>query len=188
MPLIKVPKENRRLIDAVDMTQLIEKAPTLRDKAIITLYYIFGVRREEPLDMRKEDIWMDEEWFYLKVKREKVPKRMVLPRVDTLKVKMNTPFLQYLIAHWHSINDGNLLFSYHPNPKTTSHKIYLMIKKLNPNIWIHLFRHTRAEKFRSLGYSNVELMAWFGWTDPRTPARYSHPAIKTIEDMGSKIE
>ena len=122
------------------------------------------------------------------MKREKIPKKMVLPRVDTLKVLRNTRFLQYLIAYWSSLNDGDKLFEYHPNPKTSSCYIYNMIKKLNPDIWIHLFRHTRAEKFRSQGFSDAELMAWFGWTDARTPSNYTHPSTKTIEDMGSVIE
>ena len=188
MPKVTVPKENRRLIEAKDVALMLEKAPTIRDKAIITLYYIFGVRREEPLTMTKDDIWMDKDWLYLKVKREKVPKRMVLPRVDTLKVSLGTPFLQNLIAHWESVGEGKPLFAYHSNPKTSSHHIYMMIKRCNPNVWIHLFRHTRAEKFRALGYSDAELMSWFGWLDPRTPSHYVHPAIKTIEEMGRRIE
>lgn len=187
MPKVTVPEENRRLIEASDVARMIEIAPSMRDKALIALYYIFGVRRNEPLEMRKESIWLDSDWFYLKVKREKVPKRMVLPRVDTLKVSKSTPFLQHIMAHWSSLKEGDMLFDYHSNPRTASHNIYVMIKKLNPNIWIHLFRHTRAEKFRAAGYSDAELMSWFGWTDPRTPAHYTHPSTKTIEDMGSGI-
>jgi integrase len=188
MPKVTVPKEDRRLIEAVDVQRMMDAAPNGRDRAIIALYYIFGVRRDEPLEMRKEDIWMDERWLYLKVKREKVPKRMVMPRIDTLKVSKETPFLCHLILHWAEIKPGELLFAYHSNPKTASHHVYMMIKKLNPNVWIHLFRHTRAERFRALGYSDAELMSWFGWTDPRTPAHYVHPSTKTIEDMGRSIE
>ena len=187
MPKVTVPKELRRLIEASDVAQMIEKAPTMRDRALIALYYIFGVRRDEPLEMRKESIWMDSDWLYLKVKREKVPKKVVMPRVDTLKIPKCTPFIQHIVAHWASLNEGDLMFNYHSNPRTASHAIYMMIKRLNPNVWIHLFRHTRAEKFRAAGYSDAELMAWFGWMDPRTASHYTHPSTKTIEDMGRSI-
>jgi len=187
MPKIKVPKEKRHLYTVKDVAQMIEKAPTLRDKSLIALYYIFGLRRNEPYYINKEDIWMDHKWFYLRTKREKLPKKMVLPRVDVLKVSIDTVFLEYIIEQWKSVKEGRVWF-YHSNPDTFAHKVYLMVKKTNQNGWIHLFRHTRAERFREQGYSDVELMAWFGWTDARTPSRYVHPARKTIEEMGSKIE
>jgi len=187
MPKIAVPKENRHVYTASDITNMVEKAPTKRDKALIALYYIFGTRRNEPFFMHKDDMWIEGEWFYLKVKREKVPRKMVLPRVDTLKVKLGTPFLGFIIDYLKD-NETEFPFLYHPNHETSAHKVYLMVKVTNPNAWIHLFRHTRAERFREAGYSDAELMAWFGWTDARTPSRYVHPARKTIEDMGGCIE
>ena len=189
MPIIKIPFEERHLITPNEVDQMIKTAPELKDKAIIALYYIFGVRRNEPLSIIKEDIWIDDKWFYIKIKREKMKKGSVLPRIDTLKVTKDTKFLSYIIELWSGLNDGDFLFSYHPNPATASLKIYHMIRKINPKIWIHLFRHTRNDYFRRKGYTREQRMAWFGWSDPRTPDKsYSHPAEKDIEEMGSKIE
>ena len=187
MPLIKVPKEERHLYTPDEVALMIEKAPSLRDKSLIALYYIFGFRRNEPYYIEKQDIWLDDEWFYVRVKREKIPKKMVLPRVDTLKVRKETRFVDLMIEQWNTIQEGKVWF-YHSNPNTFAHKVYLMVKATNSNGWIHLFRHTRAERFRELGYSDSELMAWFGWVDARTPSHYVHPSRKTIEDMGSRIE
>lgn len=188
MPLIKVPKENRQLYTADDVALMIEKAPTLRDKSLIALYYIFGMRRNEPYFIFKEDVWVDDEWLFIRVKREKIPKKTVLPRVDTLKVSKKTRFVDLIIEHWKVIEPFYKVWFYHNNPGTFAHKVYLMVKATNINGWIHLFRHTRAERFREQGYSDSELMAWFGWLDARTPSHYVHPSRKTIEEMGSKIE
>ena len=188
MPRIAVPKELRHLYTPDEVAQMIENAPTLKDKSLIAFYYIFGVREKEPFFVRKEDIWMDNEFFYVKVKREKIPEGMVLPRIDTLKVKLSTIFLNYIIEHLNEVKDGEYIWFYANNFETSRHKVYLMIKKLNPEGWIHLFRHTRAERFREKGYSDAELMAWFGWINPNTPRKYTHPSNKTIEEMGNEIE
>ena len=187
MPKTTVPKELREILEPETVAAMIEKAPRPMDKALIAVYYIFGVRRNEPLNMRKDNLWMDSSWLYFRVKREKVPKGKVLPRIDTLKVSLDTPFLHYLVGYWATL-EGDIMFNYHPNPRTASCYAYNMIKKADNNVWTHLFRHTRAERFRAAGFSDAELMAWFGWTDARTPSNYTHPSTKTIEDMGSAIE
>lgn len=189
MPNIKVPIEERHLYTPDEVAQMIEKAPTLKDKSLIAFYYIFGVREKEPFYIKREDIWVDDEWFYVKVKREKVPKGVILPKIDTLQVKLDTIFLDYIIEQFNNTKEGEFVWFYHSNLETARIYVWKMIKKTNPNAWIHLFRHTRNDYFRRKGKTREQRMAWFGWTDVRTPDKhYSHPDERDIKEMGSEIE
>jgi len=169
MPKIKVPMEKRRLYTPFRVAQMIQNAPSLKDKSIIALYYIFGVREKEPLFMTKEDIWFDDEWLYVRVRREKPSKKRVLPQIDVLKVNINTRFVEYILRYWRGAKDGERIWFYAENLETARNYVWKMIKELDPDGWVQLFRHSRKAYFRKKGYSDKHLMAWFGWDDPRTP-------------------
>jgi hypothetical protein len=187
MPKIKVAKEDRKLITPEVMGGMINDAKTRQDKAILVFYYIFGTRVSEPFVMKKEDVWIDGEFLYAKIQRSKT--KGTFPKIDTLKVKTGTDFLHYIVAHWSEIPDGSRLFNYGENKNTFRNKVWKLVKSVNPNAWVHIFRHTRNDAFRRKGYTTTQRMAWFGWSDPKTADKsYSHPSDREIEMMGSDIE
>ena len=184
---VKVPFDNRRLIDPEVAGDMIRRAKNIPDQAIIAFYYIFGTRVSEPFYMKKDDIWLDEDWFCVKIRREKT--KGILPKIDTLKVKTDTVFLHYLIAHWSSLNDGDRVWDFGNNTNTFRNYVWRLMKRLNADVWPHLFRHSRNEYLRRKGFTTAQRMSWFGWIDPSTADKsYSHPPEKEIEQMGDSIE
>ena len=167
---------------------MIEKAPTLRDKSILALYYITGVRAKEPFSIMKEDIWKDDKFLYVRIKREKVRKDVVVPMPSVLPIALTANHLQLIISQWESTAPAHQVWFYADNPETARKYVWKMIKNVNPNAWTHLFRHTRNEYFRGKGKTREQRMGWFGWTDSRTPDKYTHPNEKDVKDLGSDIE
>ena len=102
MPTIKVAKEDRKLITPEVMGGMINDAKTRQDKAILVFYYVFGTRVSEPFSMMKSDIWIDGNYLYARIPRSKT--KGTFPKIDTLKVKTDTSFLHYLVAHWAEIS------------------------------------------------------------------------------------
>lgn len=51
--------------------------------------------------------------------------------------------------------------------------VYNIIKKHTGNCWPHLFRHSLATGFARVGFSENDLMKWFGWTRYETAERYT---------------
>lgn len=186
--MVNVDKNNRHLIEPFEVAQMIEMAARNMDKSIIALYYITGIRVSEAFGIRKEDIWKDDKFLYIKILREKRSKKEIIPSPSVLSLSLETHFLPYIITQWEMTEPGDVIWNYSDNPNNARVYVFKMLKKLNPNIWPHLFRHTRAEFFRSKGLSERELMAWFGWIDARTPTHYTHPDENTIKKMGSMIE
>jgi len=186
MPKIKVPKERRKLITPEVMGGMINRAKTRKDKAVLVFYYIFGTRVSEAFTITKSDMWIYGDILYVKIKRSKT--KGTFPKIDTLRAKTTTPFIHYLIAHWSEVQEGRL-FDYGENSNTFRNKVWKLVKSVNPDAWVHIFRHTRNDAFRRKGYTAAQRMAWFGWVDPKTADKsYSHPSEKEIEQMGGDIE
>jgi len=186
---IRVPKERRKLITADIVARMIDTAPTRQDKAVLVFYYIFGTRVSEAFTIEKSDMWIDGEWLYVKIKRSKEDSKTLFPRIDTLKVRTSTPFIQYLIAHWSSVKEGKLFRYGRYDVSTARGKVWKMVKGTNPDSWVHLFRHSRNEASRQKGYTRFQRAVWHGWKDPTTADKsYSHPSEKDIEDIGGDIE
>ncbi len=112
----------------------------------------------------------------------------MIPIPSEIPIRFDTSFLPYIVAQWKKTEPLKPVWYYASNPDTARIYAWRMIKKTNPNAWLHLFRHSRAEKFRSRGMTDRKLMAWFGWNDPRTPSRYTHPNEKTLKKMSEEIE
>lgn len=51
--------------------------------------------------------------------------------------------------------------------------IYMVVRKHLSDYWPHLFRHNLATGFSRVGYSEGDLMKWFGWTRYETAERYT---------------
>jgi integrase len=51
--------------------------------------------------------------------------------------------------------------------------IYKVVRNHLSDYWPHLFRHNLATGFSSVGFSEGDLMKWFGWTRYETAERYT---------------
>lgn len=51
--------------------------------------------------------------------------------------------------------------------------IYMVVRKHLSDYWPHLFRHNLATGFSRIGFSEGDLMKWFGWTRYETAERYT---------------
>ena len=51
--------------------------------------------------------------------------------------------------------------------------IYMIVRKHLNDYWPHLFRHNLATGFSRVGFSETDLMKWFGWTRYETAERYT---------------
>jgi integrase len=51
--------------------------------------------------------------------------------------------------------------------------VYMVVRRNMVDYWPHLFRHNLATGFSKLGYTENDLMKWFGWTRYETAVRYT---------------
>ena len=88
------------------------------------------------------------------------------------------PIVEY-VQH---IEAGYLLPSYGRTGHITRWMARLWLKKLDPDIWPHLFRHSLATMMAEQGATAFELKAFFDWDDIRTAMRY----VRETEALSEK--
>jgi len=167
---IKEPKTEPEILSQEEIAKLIYSANNLRDKLIIFLLYESGMRIGELLNLRKQDVYFDENGAILKV-NGKTGLRYV-------RVVKCSDLLQQYVKYLHS----EKLF------ELTKRNIAIMLKNcakkvgIKKRIYPHLFRHTRATHLAKF-LTEPELKIYFGWSPKSRMAEvYVHLSSRDVEN------
>jgi len=143
------------IFDCFDKWALDEEK-ALETAALISLLYRTGARISEALGMRKDDIKLDEKFMYLTVRSLKQENRKIAFRVLPFRLYPNDAeknfFNKIFLAHAKTKEKGQYLWeAHHSTPNNISPPIHRTtawrrIVELNPNIYLHVFRHSLATK------------------------------------------
>ncbi|MEM3484845.1 MAG: site-specific integrase [Candidatus Methanomethyliaceae archaeon] len=170
MPKYKFKRQE--LTTKEEVERMIRQADKPWLKAIIAFLYLFGCRCSEALLVKKEDLWVENDTIHVKIP--------ILKRKDTngpyerplhiLRVKQDAPFADVVLDYWRSVPEGKRLF---PHSRWWTWK---QIKKLNPNMSPHVFRHDRLTKIALKRPDPYLLKEWAGWSDTRPAEHYVEAA------------
>jgi len=181
MPKYKYRRED--YLSPAEVRGMIERARTLRDKALVAFLYIFGTRITEALKLRRERFWKEGNYLVvdvgiLKRRKEAGPLK---PR-HILYARLDTPFMEYLLKHLETVREGERVFP------MSRFKAWRIIKELNPNCSPHFFRHTRLWRLARAGATEAELMEWAGWSDTRPAGRYIRATGRLARRLADRID
>jgi len=84
--------------------------------------------------------------------------------------------------------ENSILWHFSDNRDSNRVLAWRAIKKLNPTIYPHLFRHTRLTRLAEKGATAAQLMTWAGWKNIKMAATYVQRSEKLIEDLADKID
>jgi len=157
-------KKAERALTRREVEEMVERAESLRDKALIAFLYLTGARISEALEVRAEDFRREGDWILvsvitLKKRRGERPRRLIpLPVGD--------PLTKTVMAWVEKVGEGRLW----PFSRRWALEI---IKRANPQAFCHLLRHTRLTHLVvEHDFGPYELVKWTGWTDPRPGETY----------------
>lgn len=194
MPRIK---HKRGVISQGECRQLIEKCETifmyadktLQYQALISFLYLSGVRISEALMLTRNNFWTNEDGTRLIVKvpvvktgaRKKegfVSERLIVIPTDSVEIC----FFSDLLFEWvNSKKKGEKIWN------IDRRRAWEALKQLNPTVYLHLFRHTRASRFADKNISGTKAAAWFGWTSSATYDRYVHHSKRVFSELGDVL-
>lgn len=146
---------------------MIEHAKDAWLKALIAFLYLYGCRCSEALQMKKEDVWVQDGILHARIpilKRKKHSGPYEKP-THILRVKANAPFAEHITLYLDGLKPSERLF------KHSRWWSWKRIKQLNSNISPHVFRHDRLTKIAIKRPDPYLLKDWAGWSDTR-PAEY----------------
>ena len=185
MPLIKTIRED--IISSEELKETIANCKTPEMKAFVAVLSLSGGRISEVRQLRAKDIEVidDDCWTMSLITLKQRPKQWQIPPRRTLKFPRTVLFDKVIKPY---INNGKfspeqLLF-----PKSNTF-YWKMLKYANPNVYPHLFRHTRATML-SERVSSFDMKEWFGWKCFSMADQYVHnkKAIDNIYQVEKKIQ
>lgn len=169
MPYSPKPKT---ILEKEDVEEMIYKAyqifgseeeKALTVSSLVALLWLGGCRISEALAVKREDIKIDEKYLFVTIsplkrwqrlksgtKRVKQYVALALPRKKSI-------FTKLIIKQTMATDPGEKLWDF---VRKTGWKYMVM---LNPKIYPHLFRHSRATHLADRGIGDDQLRRWMGW-------------------------
>lgn len=152
-------------------------------RAFVVMLYKTGARRGEVKLIKRKDIEYNEEYWTVKLTTLK-QKKNLYGNSRTVKIVRDGLFDRILLPHIQTINNPEeLLF------KHSVVYYWQMLKKSNPNIYPHFFRHNLACTLSE--YCDViALQQWFGWRRLDMALLYTRKryAIETIYQKQKELQ
>lgn len=191
------PKK-KTVLEKEDVKEMIRKAlvlfadqegKALEVASLTAFLWLSGCRISEALAVKREDIKIDEKYIYATIiplkqwtktktgtKRKSVPVSLVFPRKKTI-------FTRLIIEQELATVEDHKLWDM---DRTTA---WRHLTALNPDIYPHIFRHSRVTHFADMGVGEDQLKRWFGWA-PRSymPSTYIRYSKIQMSKIGEKIE
>lgn len=166
MPKIKTPRDD--ILDEAEVVETLKNCYELEVQAAICVMWITGCRVGELVLLKFKDLKDKQKYVEINMPTLK-QRKTVLPRRTVLFPKNNlfyTIFKNYVNSIHPKFADRQLF-------ECSPHHIWFMMKKANPNIYPHLFRHSRAT-ILSNDIDIFDLKYAFGWASMDMPQRYVH--------------
>jgi len=66
-------------------------------------------------------------------------------------------------------------------------KAWKIVKSLNPDAWLHLFRRSLATQLAEAGCTTSELMAWFDWKNANVAESYVSKGLRLTERISKRV-
>ncbi len=166
-----------------------EEDKALRVASLIAFLWLAGTRISEAISVRREDVKMDEHYLYVTItplkqwtktkdgtKKKLIPVSLVFPRKKTI-------FTKLIIEQALATESGQKLWD------MLRETAWDYIVRLNPKIYPHMFRNSRATHFADSGAGDDQMKRWFGWS-PKShmPSRYIQYSKIQMSKLGNMIE
>lgn len=161
-------KNINHIVDKVEVDDMIDKAKSIRDKALIAVLYLTGARTEEVKTLKAEHITEDTYSYKIKMRTVKLGRNsehQFVLQDRILEFKKNTPFLTYILMHKENCKD--YMF-----PISTTRMRQIVYKLSEDRFCPYNFRHSRMTKLAWQGAGPVDLMHWKGSLDTRSVNPY----------------
>ena len=209
MPRIKTKRSD--IMRKEEILETIQKAETVGSwlQCLIAIAWIFGKRINEILRVKREDVWVERKFLYIRflVSKKKTRESSAIPQRYLKRKTLKHPGTAFIISYIKNISEGYIFPDATQKEKTikvynkkydkwysytlegghiSRHKAKYFLKKINPDIWWHLLRESLATEMAEREATEEELMHWFDWDDPRTAHRYVKRGTKLTEKWSEK--
>jgi len=174
----------------------------------MALAWMFGKRINEILKIKREDIYTDDHYLFVRffVSKKASRKDQPVPKPYLKRITLRNPYTKFVLNYIEPIKEG-YIFASNSKPRTkrffdkrmnvwreyqregghiTPETAYYHLKKLAPKTWWHLFRESLATEMAERGATEEKLMHWFDWDRVDTAHEYVKRGIKLTEELSER--
>jgi site-specific recombinase XerD len=182
VPLKKKEKTLPKVISKEKIKLILELSSNLKHRLVIKLLYSSGLRLQELVDLKREDIDFDRGLIH--VKRGKGKKDRITLLSDSLK----NDLLKY-----YSVNEFRSKYVFEGRKgKYAKKSIQEILKKLGRKIGVkitpHMLRHSFATHLLEAGTDICYIQKLLGHSDLKTTEVYTYVSQKGIEGIRSPLD
>ena len=162
---------------------LMKRARDPRVRYLLAMLIGFGKRVTEVLTVDRSDFHVSEDGFIVvKFKILKSRPKSGIMKIRTKRLSIRHWCARPIVEYVQYVEGGYLLPSYGQHGHITRQTAGFWLKKLDPDIWPHLFRHSLATMMAENGATAFELKAYFDWDNMNTAMRY----VRETEALSEK--
>jgi integrase len=177
-------------------------------QCVIALAWMFGKRINEILRLKREDVYTEGDYLYVRflVGKKKSRKDQPIPKPYLKRITLKNEYCKYVLSYIKDIKEG-YIFPAKSKPRVkrffdkrmnvwreypregghiTPELAYYYLKRLAPNTWWHLFRESLATEMAERGATEEKLMHWFDWDRVDTAHQYVKRGTKLTEELSER--
>ena len=177
-------------------------------KCLICLARIFGKRINELVRIRREDIYTDESYLFVRffVSKKHTRKDAPVPKPYLKRITLKNKWIPPILEYIETIKES-YIFAAPTKPRLkrfldkrmnvwreyqreggyiTPESAYYHLKKIAPKTWWHLFRESLATEMAERGATEEKLMHWFDWDRVDTAHQYVKRGTKLTEEYSER--
>lgn len=184
LQLPKKPKQAPKVLSKREVQLIFQNTRNLKHKLILALLYGSGMRRNEVIDLKVEDIQLDRKCVH--IKNSKGKRDRLTPLADT--------FIKLYPSYLNLYRPVDFLFNGQYKPQYSGTSIAQFLKAsvqkagIKKNVTPHMLRHSYATHLLEKGIDIRYIQALLGHSSPETTMIYTHVAVKDALAITSPLD
>jgi len=183
---LKHPKRNKPIPEVLSLKEIksmIDATENIKHRLVIKLLYGCGLRVSELVNLRKDDLNVNEGLIHIRLSKGRKDRFVKIP--DSLKDGL---------VNYSKLSNGEILFASNRGGKLTTATIQKIVKNsarkagINKNVHPHTLRHSFATHLLEQGIDLRIIQKLLGHSDIRTTQIYLSVSNQTIRNVKSPLD
>ncbi len=178
------PFQLPKVLSEDEVGDIINAAPNLKHKSMLSLIYSVGLRRSELLNLKKTDI--DSKRMVIVIRNAKGMKDRIVPLSPIILEMLRSYYLEYKPKEY--LFEGQYGGQYSERSLGQVFKVAARLAGIKKNVNLHMLRHSYATHLLEAGTNLRHIQELLGHRSPKTTQIYTHVSKEQLGKIVSPFD